>query len=54
MQLDITGHHVEVTEPLRDYVISKLEKMARKFMPTRQKKACMLPSTGSQTNSNDE
>jgi putative sigma-54 modulation protein len=31
MQLDITGHHVEVTEPLRDYVINKLEKIERHF-----------------------
>lgn len=27
MQLDITGHHVEITESLRDYVVSKLEKL---------------------------
>lgn len=31
MQLDITGHHVEVTEPLRDYVVSKLERIERHF-----------------------
>ena len=31
MQLDITGHHVEVTEPLRDYVTSKLDKISRHF-----------------------
>ena len=31
MQLDITGHHVEVTEPLRDYVVSKFEKIGRHF-----------------------
>ena len=31
MQLDITGHHVEVTEPLRDYVVSKLDKISRHF-----------------------
>ena len=31
MQLDITGHHVEVTEPLREYVVSKLEKISRHF-----------------------
>jgi putative sigma-54 modulation protein len=31
MQLDITGHHVEVSEPLRDYVRSKLEKIERHF-----------------------
>ncbi len=31
MQLDITGHHVEVTEPLREYVNTKLEKIERHF-----------------------
>jgi len=31
MQLDITGHHVEVTEPLREYVTSKLDKISRHF-----------------------
>jgi len=31
MQLDITGHHVEVTDSLRDYVVSKLEKIERHF-----------------------
>ena len=31
MQLDITGHHVEVTEPLKDYVAAKLEKIGRHF-----------------------
>jgi len=31
MQLNITGHHVEVTAPLRDYVTSKLDKLTRHF-----------------------
>ena len=31
MQLDITGHHVEVTEPLKEYVASKLNKIERHF-----------------------
>ena len=31
MQLDITGHHVDITEPLREYVNSKLEKVGRHF-----------------------
>ena len=31
MQLDVTGHHVEVTPPLREYVVSKLEKIERHF-----------------------
>jgi putative sigma-54 modulation protein len=31
MQLDITGHHVDVTDPLREYVVSKLQKVERHF-----------------------
>ena len=31
MQIDITGHHVEVTEALRDYVGAKLDKLERHF-----------------------
>lgn len=31
MQLDVTGHHVEVTPPLREYVVNKLEKIGRHF-----------------------
>jgi len=31
MQLDITGHHVEVTDPLKEYVASKFEKTQRHF-----------------------
>jgi putative sigma-54 modulation protein len=31
MQLNITGHHVEITDPLRDYVTGKLEKLERYF-----------------------
>lgn len=31
MQVDITGHHVEITEALRDYVGSKLDKLERYF-----------------------
>jgi putative sigma-54 modulation protein len=31
MNLQITGHHLEVTPPLRDYVTSKLEKVTRHF-----------------------
>ena len=29
MQLNISGRHVEVTTPLKDYVTSKLEKLDR-------------------------
>ena len=31
MQLSVTGHHVEVTAPLKDYVVSKIEKIERHF-----------------------
>ena len=31
MQLNITGHHVEITPALRDYVTGKLEKLERHF-----------------------
>ncbi|NOY67606.1 MAG: ribosome-associated translation inhibitor RaiA [Gammaproteobacteria bacterium] len=31
MQVNITGHHVELTDSLRSYVESKLEKLERHF-----------------------
>lgn len=31
MNLNITGHHVEVTPAIRDYVTSKLDKVIRHF-----------------------
>ncbi len=31
MQINITGHHVEVTEALNAYVLSKFEKIERHF-----------------------
>ncbi|WP_435104649.1 ribosome hibernation-promoting factor, HPF/YfiA family [Arhodomonas sp. AD133] len=31
MQIDITGHHVEVTNSLRDYVNDKFDKLERHF-----------------------
>ena len=31
MQLNVSGHHVEVTDSLREYVASKLNKTARHF-----------------------
>ncbi len=31
MQITISGHHVEVTDPLREYVLSKLERLERHF-----------------------
>lgn len=31
MQINISGHHVEVTEALKDYVHSKVEKLERHF-----------------------
>lgn len=31
MQINVSGHHVEVTPALRDYVTSKLSKLQRHF-----------------------
>jgi len=31
MQLNVSGHHVEVTESMRDYVASRFEKIGRHF-----------------------
>jgi putative sigma-54 modulation protein len=31
MQLDVSGHHVDVTEALRDYVKSKFSRLQRHF-----------------------
>ena len=31
MQLNLTGHHVDITEPMRDYVQSKLVRIERHF-----------------------
>lgn len=31
MQLNITGHHVEITPALRDYINGKLERLERHF-----------------------
>ena len=31
MQLNVSGHHVEVTAPLRDYVESKFQRLQRHF-----------------------
>lgn len=31
MQISVTGHHVEVTEPLKNYVETKFEKLERHF-----------------------
>jgi len=31
MQLNVSGHHVEVTPPLRDYVENKFERLQRHF-----------------------
>ena len=31
MQLNVSGHHIEVTESLRGYVETKIEKIARHF-----------------------
>lgn len=31
MQIDLTGHHVDITPSLRDYVSGKMERVARHF-----------------------
>ena len=31
MQLNLTGHHVEITEPLRSYVNDKFDRLSRHF-----------------------
>lgn len=31
MQLNLTGHHVDITDALRDYVTNKLERLERHF-----------------------
>ncbi len=31
MQVDISGHHVEITAPLKEYVTSKIERVKRHF-----------------------
>jgi putative sigma-54 modulation protein len=31
MQLSITGHHIDVTDALRDYVTSKFERLTRHY-----------------------
>ncbi|MGI0115627.1 ribosome hibernation-promoting factor, HPF/YfiA family [Zooshikella sp. RANM57] len=31
MQINISGHHVDITDPLRQYVISKFERLERHF-----------------------
>jgi putative sigma-54 modulation protein len=31
MQLTITGHHLEITNPLKEYVENKLERLQRHF-----------------------
>lgn len=31
MQINLTGHHVEITDSLRDYVDNKFEKLERHF-----------------------
>ena len=31
MQINITGHHIDITDPLRDYVTSKMDRLERHF-----------------------
>ena len=31
MQINLTGHHVDITPPMREYVMSKFERLERHF-----------------------
>ena len=31
MRINVSGHHVEVTEPLREYVLNKFDRLERHF-----------------------
>ena len=31
MQINVTGHHVDLTEPLHQYIHSKIERLERHF-----------------------
>ena len=31
MQINLTGHHVDITEPLKGYVDTKFDRLARHF-----------------------
>lgn len=31
MQIDLTGHHIDITDPLRSYVSEKFERLERHF-----------------------
>lgn len=31
MQINITGHHMDITDPIRDYVTEKMNKLERHF-----------------------
>lgn len=31
MNLNVTGHHLEITQPIREYLASKLERLTRHF-----------------------
>ncbi len=41
MNLSITGHHLEVTPALRDYVVQKLERITRHFDRVIDIKVCL-------------
>ena len=66
MQLNLTGHHVEITDSLRDYVTGKLERLERHFdavtnvhvilsvEKTRQKAEATVHVTGNDIFANSE
>lgn len=66
MQLNLTGHHVDITDALRDYVTTKLSRLERHFDQVtnvhvilsveklRQKAEATINITGNQLFANDE
>jgi len=65
MQLNLTGHHVDITDALRSYVSEKLERLERHFdhvtnahvilsvEKTRQKAEATVNIAGNQLHAND-
>ena len=51
MQLNVSGHHVEVTEPLREYVESKFERLQRHFDQITNTEVTLIVETGTKSRS---
>ena len=48
MQLSLTGHHIEITDSLRDYVSTKLGRLERHFDQLTDVHCVLTESDGSQ------